>query len=89
MFPDVRQSPRQQVGIALLPEAKNHRGTHVKGVTIPMKCASAPPRNEVSLQHQRFCALRRELARCHQTTHTGADHDGIPLLLIAQSFEHH
>ena len=54
-----------------------------------MKRASTTARDEVPLQYQRFCTLRRKLARCDQTTHTRADHDGIPLLLIDQSFEHH
>jgi hypothetical protein len=33
----VRQGAGEQVGVALLAEAEDHRGAHIKGVTVTVK----------------------------------------------------
>ena len=70
--------------MAVLSEPENHRGTHIKGVSIPPETPARPTRNHVALEHQRLRPFGSQLRGSHQTTNPRADHDHIPVRLGAR-----
>ena len=67
----------EQVGMALITKAKDHRGAHVEGVAVALEAASGSPRDQVALQYQHLGALGGELGGRHQAANTRANHDGV------------
>ena len=75
----ISQGAGEQVGVALLAEAEDHRGAHIEGVARPFEAAARAPRDQVALQHQHLRPLGGQLAGGDQPTDAGADHDHIPI----------
>ena len=74
----IRQGAGEQVGVAPLPEAKDHRGAHIEGVALAPEAAAAATGDQVALQHQRAGPLGRQLGGGDQPADARADHDHIP-----------
>ena len=77
VLPHVGKGPGEQVGVALIAKAKDHRGAHVEGVAVALEAASGSARDQVTLQHQHLGALGGELGGRHQAANTRANHDGV------------
>ena len=82
----IREGTGKQVGVSLLPETEDHRRTHIEGVTVAAERSTTATGDQIALQHQGASPLGGQLTGGHQTTDAGADHHGIPLLLIAHGF---
>ena len=74
----IAQGPGEQVRVALLPEAKDHRGAHVKRVALAAEAAPRSPRDQVALQHQGLGPLGSQLGGGDQAADARADHDHVP-----------
>ena len=83
----ISESPGEQVGVALLTEAENHRGAHIKGIALALEGTATAAWDQVALQHQGASSLGRQLAGGDQPADAGADHHGIPVLLIAHGLK--
>ena len=76
----ISQGAGEQVGVALLAEAEDHRGAYIEGVARAPEAAARSPWDQVALQHQHLRPLGGQLAGGDQPTDAGADHDHIPSL---------
>ena len=79
----ISESPGEQVGVALLTEAEDHRGAHIKGVALALEGTATAAGDQIALQHKSFGTLGRQLTGGDQPADAGADHHGIPVLLFA------
>ena len=77
MLPHIGEGAGEQVGMALIAKAKDHRGAHVEGVALAFEAASGSARDQVTLQHQHLGALGSELGGRHQAANARANYDGI------------
>ena len=48
-LPHISQGAGEQVGVAFVPESKNHRGAYIEGVTVAMEAAPRATGNQISL----------------------------------------
>ena len=77
VLPHIGKGPGEQVGVALIAKAKDHRGAHVEGVAVALEAASGSARDQVTLQHQHLGALGGELGGRHQAANARANDDGV------------
>ena len=78
-LPHIGKGSCEQIGVPMLAEAKDHRGTHVKGVTLALKAATRTTRNPILLKHNGFGAFGSQLRCGHQPSNAGTDHNHIPV----------